>query len=153
SSVSGAGKTLRCLDAEAICRTKAPCNAGLLSNRGPENGFGPLGRDARSIAYQNLGKVARAYEERHRELRRRAKEGLDQLVAAVKFLLDPCRSRETTLAELCRQVNEEGLHAALASFRAFQHLEERGFVDEISSYLRRYFPTLFELPFEAEPGS
>jgi hypothetical protein len=35
-------------------------------------------------------------------------------------------------------------------------LEERGFVDEISSYysyLRRYFPTLFELPFEAEPGS
>ena len=31
-----------------------------------------------------------------------------------------------------------------------------GFVDEISSYysyLRRYFPTLFELPFEAEPGS
>ena len=28
----------------------------------------------------------------HRELRRQAKEGLDQLVAAVEFLLDPCRS-------------------------------------------------------------
>ncbi len=102
------------------------------------------------------GRSQRAYEERHRELRRRAKEGLDQLVAAVEFLLDPCRSRETTLAELCRQVNEEELQAALASCRAFQHLEERGFLDEISSYysyLRRYFPTLFELPFEAEPGS
>jgi TnpA family transposase len=102
------------------------------------------------------GRSQRAFEERHRELRRRAKEGLDQLVAAVEFLLDPCRSRETTLAELCRQVNEEELQAALASCRAFQHLEERGFVDEISSYysyLRRYFPTLFELPFEAEPGS
>jgi hypothetical protein len=102
------------------------------------------------------GRSQRAFEERHRELRRRAKEGLDQLVAAVEFLLDPYRSRETTLAELCRQVNEEELQAALASCRAFQHLEERGFVDEISSYysyLRRYFPSLFELPFEAEPGS
>jgi hypothetical protein len=75
----------------------------------------------------------------------------NKLVAAVEFLLDPCRSRETTLADLCRQVNEEELKAALASCRAFQHLEERGFVDEISSYysyLRRYFPTLFELVFE-----
>lgn len=35
------------------------------------------------------GRSQRAYEERHRELRRRAKEGLDQLVAAVEFLLDP----------------------------------------------------------------
>ena len=102
------------------------------------------------------GKSQRAYEERYRELRRRAKEGLDQIVAAVEFLLDPSRSRETTLAELCRQVNEEELQAALVSCRAFQHLEERGFLDEICShysYLRRYFPALFELPFEAEPGS
>ena len=102
------------------------------------------------------GRSQRAYEERHRELRRRAKEGLDQLVAAVEFLLDPSRSRETTLAELCRQVNEEDLQAALASCRAFQHLEERGFLDEICSYhsyLRRYLPTFFELPFQAEPGS
>jgi Domain of unknown function (DUF4158) len=102
------------------------------------------------------GRSQRAYEERHRELRRRAKEGLDELVAAVEFLLDPSRSRQTTLAELCRQVNEENLQAALASCRAFQHLEERGFLDEICSYysyLRRYLPTLFELPFQAEPGS
>ena len=38
------------------------------------------------------GKSQRAYEERYRELRRRAKEGLDQIVAAVEFLLDPSRS-------------------------------------------------------------
>jgi hypothetical protein len=45
---------------------------------------------------------------------------------------------------------------APSSCRAFQHLEERGFLDEICShynYLRRYFPALFELPFEAELGS
>jgi thymidylate synthase len=80
------------------------------------------------------GKSQRTYEERYRELRRRAKEGLDQIVAAVEFLLDPSRSRETTLAELCRQVNEEELQAALVSCRAFQHLEERGFLDEICSH-------------------
>jgi Domain of unknown function (DUF4158) len=51
-------KTLRRLDAEAICRTQTPCNAGLLSDRGSENGFGPPGRDARSLTHQNLGKVA-----------------------------------------------------------------------------------------------
>ena len=53
-------------------------------------------------------------------------------------------------------MNEEDLRAALASCREFQHLEERGFVDEIGShysYLRRYLPTFFELPFQAEPGS
>jgi TnpA family transposase len=102
------------------------------------------------------GRSQRAYEERHRELRRRAKEGLDRLVAAVEFLLDPSRPRETTLAELCRQVNEEALQAALVSCREFQRLQERGFLDEICSYysyLRRYLPTFFELPFQAEPGS
>jgi hypothetical protein len=102
------------------------------------------------------GKAERAYEQRHRELRRQAKEGLDQLVAAVEFMLDAHRPRETTLAELCRQVNEEDLRAALSSCREFQRLEERGFIDELGSYygyLRRYLPTFFKLPFEAEPGS
>ena len=59
------------------------------------------------------GRSQRAYEERHRELRRRAKEDLDQLVAAWK----------RRWRKLCRQVNEEELQAALASCRAFQHLE------------------------------
>ena len=74
----------------------------------------------------------------------------------MEFLLDSSRPRETTLAELCRQVNEEDLRAALISCREFQRLEERGFIDEMCSYygyLRRYLPTFFELPFQAEPGS
>jgi hypothetical protein len=65
------------------------------------------------------------------------------------------RAAGTTLAELCRQMNEEEFRAALASCREFPRLEERGFIDELTSfdgYLRRYLPTFFELPFEAEPG-
>lgn len=95
-----------------------------------------------------------AYEEKHRVLRRRAKNGLDTLLGAVDVLLDA--DREVPVSRLYETVEEAELRRAAADCRAFARLEERGFVDELAvryGDLRRYLPAFFRLPFEAATGS
>jgi hypothetical protein len=79
-----------------------------------------------------------AFEQRHKELRPRAKRGLD-----------------TVLTELYLAVDEGELRQSLESCRAFQRLEARGYLDELRarhSYLKRYLPAFLTLPFQGEPG-
>ena len=97
-----------------------------------------------------------AFEARHREFRRRAKRGLDTLLAAVEILLDPQRPREAILSELERQIDRDTLREARDSCREFQRLEERGYVDELCArypHLRRYLPAFFDLPWQGGPGA
>ncbi len=62
-----------------------------------------------------------AFEEKHRRLRRRARAGIDTLLATVDILLDA--DREAPIASLYKDVREEDLREAAADCRAFARLE------------------------------
>jgi len=95
-----------------------------------------------------------AFEDKHRRLRRRARAGIDTLLATVDILLDA--DREAPISSLYKELSEEELREAAADCRAFARLEERGFVDELAARygdLRKYLPAFLALPFEAAAGS
>jgi TnpA family transposase len=95
-----------------------------------------------------------AFEDKQRTLRRRAKNGLDTLLAAVGVLLDA--DRAAPVSSLYEKLSEPELRQAGTDCRAFARLEERGLVDELAARygdLRRYLPAFLRLPFEATAGS
>ncbi len=97
-----------------------------------------------------------AFEEQYRQFRRKAKEGLEMVLAAVDVLLDSGSPRENRLDRLYQQIDEQNLREAVMCCRQFKRLEERGYLDELCARytpLRRYLPTFFGLPFRAEIGS
>jgi TnpA family transposase len=97
-----------------------------------------------------------AFETQHREFRRRVKKALDTLLAAAEILVDPEQPRETILDVLDHRIDRDALRAARDDCRAFQRLEERGYVDELCArhaYLRRYLPSFFDLSFRGETGA
>ncbi len=97
-----------------------------------------------------------AFEQRHREIRRRAKKGLDVVIRGMEILLDPDRDKAKLFERLYGEIEESDLRTSLDSCRVFQRLEERGFVDELLArhhLLMRYFYDFLDLAFEAEPGS
>jgi len=88
-----------------------------------------------------------AFEDKHRRLRRRARTGIDTLLATVDALLDA--DREAPISSLQKDIDEESLRGAAADCRAFARLEERGFVDELAARygdLRKYLPAFLRLP-------
>jgi hypothetical protein len=98
-----------------------------------------------------------AFEERQRQLRRRAKEGLETVLLAIDLLLaPPHQDGEDVRAQVCERVGLERLNEAAQSCREFQRLEERGQLNELCSRysnLRRYLPAFLTLPFAGEKGS
>jgi len=97
-----------------------------------------------------------AFEERHRQLRRRAREGVETVLLAIDILLAPHSDGEDVRAQVSQRVGLEHLHEAAQSCREFQRLEERGQLDELCARyanLRRYLPAFFSLPFAGEKGS
>lgn len=97
-----------------------------------------------------------AFEERHRQLRRQAKEGLDTVLEAIDVLLTPDYTGEEITAYVYRRIGAQRLREAVDSCREFQRLEDRGYLDELCArytHLRRYLPAFLSLPFAAEPGS
>src|SRR4051794_16748599 len=95
-----------------------------------------------------------AFEDKRRRLRRRARAGIDTLLATVDTVLDA--DREAPISSLYKTVSEDGLREAAANCRAFASLEERGLVDELTARygdLRKYWPAFLRLPFEAAAGS
>jgi TnpA family transposase len=103
-----------------------------------------------------MGRRARhAFEERHRQLRRRAREGVETVLLAIDVLLAPPSDGDIR-AQVSQRVGLEQLHEAAQSCREFQRLEERGQLDELCARytnLRRYLPAFFGLPFAGERGS
>jgi hypothetical protein len=103
-----------------------------------------------------LRKSRNSFERRYRDLRQRAKRGWDTLLRAVEILLSLEKPGADVLDELYRQIDKSALCEARNSCRAFQHLEEHGYVDALCahySHLRRYLPAFFGLPFQGEPGA
>jgi TnpA family transposase len=97
-----------------------------------------------------------AFEEQHRQLRRRAKEGVDLVLRAMDILLAPEYHSEDLRPTIYRRLGIQRLHDAVSVCREFQRLEERGYLDELCArypILRRYLPTFLLLPFAAAPGS
>ena len=95
-----------------------------------------------------------AFEERHREFRKRAKRGVETLMSAVEILL--AGSHSDAFSRLEQQIDESTLRAALLDCREFQRLEDHGYQEQLRlrhSHLRRYLPAFLKLPFKAEPGT
>jgi hypothetical protein len=97
-----------------------------------------------------------ALEERHRQLRRRAREGVETVLLAIDILLAPPADGQDVRAQVSQRVGLEQLQEAAQSCREFKRLEERGQLDELCARyvnLRRYLPAFFSLPFAGEKGS
>jgi TnpA family transposase len=97
-----------------------------------------------------------ALEERHRQLRRRAREGVETVLLAIDILLAPPADGEDLRAQVSQRVGLEQLQEAAQSCREFKRLEERGQLDELCARyvnLRRYLPAFFSLPFAGARGS
>jgi TnpA family transposase len=94
-----------------------------------------------------------AFDERHREFRKRARRGVETVLSAMEILLE--RRSDDPLIALYRQIDEATLRAALQDCREFERIEDHGFQDELRARypgLRRYLPAFLELPFRAEKG-
>ena len=101
-----------------------------------------------------LRRSRHAFEERHREFRKRARRGIQTVLSAMEILLE--RHAEDPLLALYRKIEESTLRSALEACREFERLEDYGLQDELRARytgLRRYFPAFLELPFQAERGS
>lgn len=101
-----------------------------------------------------LRRTRHAFDERHREFRKRARRGIETVLSALEILLE--RRTGDPLVALYRQIEESTLRAALADCREFERIEDHGFQDELRarySGLRRYLPAFLELPFRAERGT
>jgi hypothetical protein len=86
-----------------------------------------------------------AFEAQHRDLRRRVKKALETLLAATEPLVDPELPRASILDVLDHRIDRDALRAARDDCRAFQRLEERGYLDELCArhaYLRRIVPDM-----------
>jgi len=101
-----------------------------------------------------LRRSRHAFDERHREFRKRARRGIQTVLSAMEILLE--RRTDDPLIALYRQIDEATLRAALDDCREFERLEDHGFQDELRARytgLRRYLPTFLDLPFYAERGA
>lgn len=96
------------------------------------------------------------FEKRHRQLRRRAKKGVETLIKTTKALLAQKQAPDGSIATRLQGLDEPSLQEAIESCEEFRRLEERGYVDELRarySPLRRYLPAFLKLPFCGEPGN
>jgi len=101
-----------------------------------------------------LRRSRHAFDERHREFRKRARRGIHTVLSAMEILLE--RRTGDPLMALYHKIDESTLRAALEDCREFERLEDHGLQDELRarySGLRRYLPAFLELPFQAERGS
>lgn len=97
-----------------------------------------------------------AYEQKHRDLRKRQKKAVDTVLATTSLFLDWPDDEPLSKQVFWQQVNEGDLRTSLADLRLFQRLEERGFGDLLLARypsMRKYFAHFLHLPFAAEQGS
>ena len=96
-----------------------------------------------------------AFENEHKDFRKKAKQGLDTVVSAMDALLAEGANRDLTIGQWLAKQQPRRLSDAVGVLRTLKNLEERGYYDHLKtrySQLRRYFPRFCELPFKAEVG-
>jgi TnpA family transposase len=97
-----------------------------------------------------------AYEQKHRELRKRQKRAIDVMLDTTDFLLEWPDDEPLSKPDLWQQVTEVTLRNARQDLQAFQRLEERGYGDLLLHRypsLRKYFADFLYLPFAATQGN
>ena len=97
-----------------------------------------------------------AFEQRHKEASRRARNGLETIVGAVEGLLEDGYVGNPQRATAFLELHEMALREAIANVRTFQRLEERGYLDALCARyakLREYFRFFVKLGFAGEPGT
>lgn len=88
--------------------------------------------------------------------RKLAKSGLSTVLDATEIMVDTHIPVDNRTNQLFGKISEERLREALFSCRAFQRLEDRGFVDQLCDHyspFRRYFPKFITLKFECSVGT
>ena len=93
-------------------------------------------------------------EKQRKTMRRRARDGLHQMLAGVDALA--AADKEQTVGAFREAVNAPALVDAATACRAYERLEVRGHLDAmLSRYttLRQYLPNFITLPFHAAAGS
>ena len=95
-----------------------------------------------------------AFEERHREFRRRAKRAVEIVLCAMEILLKG--PQPDAVVRLQQHIDESTLRMAIQDCREFERLEDHGYQEQLRlrhSHLRRYLRAFLKLPFQAEPGT
>ncbi|MBV8419935.1 MAG: Tn3 family transposase [Hyphomicrobiales bacterium] len=95
-----------------------------------------------------------AVEERHRKLRRRARDGLHRVLGAIDAL--HAADGNQTVGDFRASVDAPRLLEATLAWREYERLEERGLLDAMLAryaMLRQYLPGFLALPFQAASGS
>jgi TnpA family transposase len=95
-----------------------------------------------------------AVEKQRKTLRRRARDGLHRVLAAIDALVEADGAQ--TVEAFRDGQNPSALAEAAIACRAYERLEARGHLDAmLARYgtLRQYLPAFFGLPFEAASGS
>lgn len=103
-----------------------------------------------------LRKAKLLYEKKHRILRKRQKRATDTMLKLGNTILSHLGVETISMTRLCKGVQERDLHQAMDDLKEFKFLEEMGLGGFLlSKYpsMRKYLPTFFNFPFEAEHGS
>jgi len=97
-----------------------------------------------------------AFENEHREFRKKAKQGIETVVTTLDGLLDKNADHSETIGDWLKRAETGKLSEAVEALRFLKTIEERGYYDHLKarySHFRRYFPRFCELPFKAEDGA
>jgi len=97
-----------------------------------------------------------AFEDEHREFRKKSKQGIETVVTALDGLLDKNANHSQTIGDWLKTSDQGKLSEAVEALRFLKTIEARGYYDHLKarySHFRRYFPRFCELPFKAEDGA
>lgn len=101
-------------------------------------------------------KARNAYEQKHRNLRKKQKKAVDTILNTGDILLGWPDDEPLSKQDLWQRISERELRDSLDDLRLFKELEERGYGDLLLARyrtLRKYFADFLHLPFTAEHGS
>jgi hypothetical protein len=82
-----------------------------------------------------LRRSRHAFDERHREFRKRARRGIHTVLSAMEIVLE--RRTGDPLMALYREIDQSTLRAALEDCREFERLEDHGLQDELRARYSR----------------
>lgn len=97
-----------------------------------------------------------AYEQKHRQLRKKQKKAVDTVLDTNTLLLEWPEEELLSKEQLWQKIDEQALRDALRDLRKFKELEEGGYgALLLGRYpsLRKYFAQFVHLPFAAEHGN
>jgi len=97
-----------------------------------------------------------AYEQKHRDVRKRQKRAIDVMLGITDLILDWPDDQPFSKADIWRQVEEGKLRSSRKDLQEFKQLEERGYGDVLLKRypsLRKYFADFVRLPFAAKQGN